>query len=111
MSRICIGQLVRPDGTVVTEDISPENYGPTFGEPDWRDPAGDILGPVYGRWRYTDESEWRVTHYWMNGPHHLPAFYDLTGEGKFHSMNPDDPAMERDTVAQALRERAAKEET
>lgn len=96
--RICIGQLVRPDGTVLTEGISWEDYGPTFGpDPMW---TGK---PVYGRWRYLDEDEWRVTNYWPNGPQAFPAFADHTGEGSFHSMNLDDPAMERDEVAQALR--------
>lgn len=102
-SRICIGQAVRPDGTVLTEGMSPEDYGPTFGLPSALDPQEWITGPVYGRWRYSDESEWRVTHYWPDGPWNLPAFADNTGEGRFHSMNPADPAMARDEVAQALR--------
>jgi hypothetical protein len=101
-TRICIAQLVRPDGTVLTEGLSPEIYGPTFGAPDPRDPWGQIAGPVYGRWRYADENEWHVTRYWPSGPGSLPAFADSTGEGRFHSMNPADPAMAPDEVAQAL---------
>ena len=103
-TRICIGQLVRPDGTVLTEGMSPEQYGPTFG-PDPRDlysPYGPPSEPVYGRWRYAGEGEWRVTHYWPNGPGSLPVFIDLTGEGRFHSMNPADRGMERDETARQL---------
>jgi hypothetical protein len=103
-SRICIGQLVRPDGTVLTEGVSSEDYGPIFGGPGFTDRAEwQITGPVYGRWRYMNDGEWLVTHYWVNGPNALPAFCDLTGEGRFHSMSPDDPAMERDDTAQALK--------
>ena len=104
MSRICIGQLVRPDGTVLTGGLSPDYYGPVFGYSRAGTEFGSIVGAVYGRWRYADEEQWRVPHYWPNGPDDLPAFADLTGEGRFHSMNPDDPAMERDEVARALRE-------
>jgi hypothetical protein len=100
--RVCIGQLVRPDGALLTEGLAPEDYGLTFG-PAPRGPQEWITGPVYGRWRYADEDQWRVTHYWPDGPDSLPAFADHTGEGQFHSMNPDDPAMPRDEVARALR--------
>lgn len=101
MIKVCIGQLVRPDGAVLAEGVSPEDYGPTFG-PAPQDPQEWISGPVYGRWRYADEDEWQVTHYWPDGPGRLPAFADTTGSGNFHSMNPDDPAMARDEVARAL---------
>jgi hypothetical protein len=101
MTRICIGQIVRPDGTVLTEGASPEDCGYTFGYFGYRfDP---IQGAAYGRWRYSDEGTWRVVAYWPDGPDSLPAFADNTGEGRFHSMNPDDPAMERDEAAQRLR--------
>lgn len=99
--RTCLGQLVRPDGTVLTEGQSAEEYGPTFGY--FPQEGFEIAGTAYGRWRYSDETEWRVIHYWPDGPYRLPAFADSTGEGRFHSMNPDDPAMERDEVAAALR--------
>ena len=102
--RVRIGQLVRPSGSIITEGLSPETDGPTFGHGDWQD-LFTIQGPVYGRWRYSDENEWRVTYYWPNGPDALPAFADHTGEGRFHSMNPDDPTMERDETAGRLRRR------
>ena len=101
-NRVCIGQLVRPDGTVISA-ASTVNV-PSFGGPTiWGPPEFQITGAVYGRWRYADETEWRVTYYWPDGPLNFPAFADHTGEGRFHSMNPDDPAMERDEAAEALR--------
>lgn len=102
MNRICIGQLVRPDGSVLTEGLSSEEYGPTFGYNAWTDDEG-IKGPIYGRWRFTDEDQWRVTYYWPKGEGSLPMYVDNTGEGQFMSFDPRHPSIERDDAALALR--------
>ena len=105
MTRFWIAQVIRPDGTVLTECVSPEDFGPRLYYPDPSVGQDPIFGPAYGRWRLSDASEWRVTYWWPNGPSSLPAFWDLTGEGSFLSADPDAPTLHvlRPEAAQQLR--------
>jgi hypothetical protein len=96
-----ITQLVRPNGTVLTESLSSEDYGPSFLIPH---PQEDDLieGETYGRCRLSSSTSWLVTHYWPNGPHYLPAFSDHTGEGHFISCDPADSPRPRNDASRRL---------
>ena len=86
-----IGQLVRPDGTVLTEGEAYPAVGPDFGYTWGREYNDPIFGPVYARWRYENEDEWRLVWYFPNGPGQLPRFEDNTGAGNFLPFRPGDP--------------------
>ena len=98
-----IGQLVRPDGHVLTEQVTSHDLPPGFGYAwgDHRQPGfGTIRGEVYGRFRREGDDAWMVVYYWPDGPDSLPMYCDHTGKGSFLSMNPDDMDIPRgDTPA------------
>jgi hypothetical protein len=100
---IWIGQVVRPDGTVLTENVSPEPYGPSLYWPRFELGEDPIRGEAYGRWRLSDAGEWQVTYWWPNGPGGLPAFCDHTGNGEFVPVNADEPNRPRGTTASQLK--------
>lgn len=94
MNGIVISQVVRAHGTVLTETIGSDAFGPhyTFPEaPDMR-----IEGECFGRWRYTDDSEWTVTFYFPNGQYGYPKYFNTAGTGFFHSADPEDDSVEID---------------